>query len=31
MRAILENFQESDGKVRIPGILRPYMNDLEYL
>jgi len=31
MRAVLENFQESDGRVGIPGILRPYMNDQEYL
>jgi seryl-tRNA synthetase len=31
MRAILENFQESDGRVKIPEILRPYMNDKEYL
>ena len=31
MRAVLENFQESDGRVGIPKILRPYMNDLEYL
>jgi len=31
MRAVLENFQESDGRVKIPGILRPYMNDQEYL
>jgi seryl-tRNA synthetase len=31
MRAILENFQESDSRVKIPEILRPYMNDKEYL
>ncbi len=31
MRAILENFQESDGRVGIPRLLRPYMNDQEYL
>jgi seryl-tRNA synthetase len=31
MRAVLENFQESDGRVKIPKILRPYMNDREYL
>jgi seryl-tRNA synthetase len=31
MRAVLENFQESDGRVGIPKILRPYMNDREYL
>ena len=31
MRAILENYQQKDGKVMIPHVLRPYMNDLEYL
>jgi seryl-tRNA synthetase len=31
MRAILENFQEPDGRVQIPPVLRPYMNDREYL
>jgi len=31
MRAILENFQESDGRVRVPRVLRSYMNDREYL
>jgi seryl-tRNA synthetase len=31
MRAILENFQEADGRVLVPPVLRPYMNDLEYL
>ena len=31
MRAILENFQETDGRVMVPPVLRPYMNDLEYL
>lgn len=31
MRAILENNQEEDGSVRIPEVLRPYMNDQEYL
>jgi len=31
MRAILENFQEADGRVMVPPVLRPYMNDLEYL
>lgn len=29
--AILENFQEADGRVRIPKVLAPYMNGLEYL
>ena len=31
IRAILENNQQSDGSVEIPVVLRPYMNDLEYL
>ncbi|PKL57735.1 MAG: serine--tRNA ligase, partial [Methanomicrobiales archaeon HGW-Methanomicrobiales-5] len=31
IRAILENCQESDGQVVIPRVLRPYMNDQEYL
>jgi seryl-tRNA synthetase len=31
MRAILENYQDNDGSVKIPRVLRPYMNDQEYL
>ena len=31
LRAILENNQEEDGRVKIPMVLRPYMRDLEYL
>jgi seryl-tRNA synthetase len=31
LRAILENFQDMDGSVEIPRVLRPYMNDREYL
>jgi seryl-tRNA synthetase len=31
MRAILENYQQSDGSVDIPVVLRPYMNGREYL
>jgi seryl-tRNA synthetase len=31
MRAILENFQDDKGRVEIPKMLRPYMNDQEYL
>ena len=31
MRAILENYQEVDGSVRIPEVLRPYMNGRECL
>jgi seryl-tRNA synthetase len=29
--AILENFQQADGTVRIPEVLRPYMGGREYL
>jgi seryl-tRNA synthetase len=29
--AVLENYQESDGTVRIPAALRPYMGGLEAL
>ena len=31
MAAILENFQNEDGTVSIPEVLRPYMNNLETL
>ena len=31
MRAILENFQNRDGSVEIPQVLRPYMDGKEYL
>ncbi|MDD1701908.1 MAG: serine--tRNA ligase [Methanoregula sp.] len=31
LRCILENYQEKDGSVRIPDVLRPYMNDREFL
>jgi len=31
IRAILENFQNDEGRVEIPAILRPSMNDQEYL
>lgn len=31
MRAILENYQQKDGSVEIPEVLRPYLNDQEYL
>jgi len=27
--AILENYQQSDGSVIVPDVLRPYMNNLE--
>lgn len=29
--SLIENFQEADGTVRIPEILRPYMNNKEYI
>ena len=29
--AILENYQQADGSVVIPEVLRPYMNGLEYI
>ena len=29
--AVLENYQEPDGRVKIPDVLRPYMGGLEYL
>ncbi|HIJ06348.1 serine--tRNA ligase [Methanocalculus sp.] len=31
IRAILENYQYEDGSVGIPTVLRPYMNDQEFL
>lgn len=31
MAAILENYQENDGRVRIPQILKPYLGGKEYL
>lgn len=31
MVAILENFQQADGKIAIPEVLRKYMNGLEYI
>ena len=27
--AILENYQEKDGSISVPKVLRPYMNNLE--
>ena len=27
--AILENYQQNDGSISIPKVLRPYMNNLE--
>lgn len=31
IRAILENYQEENGRVAVPEVLRPYMNGAEYL
>ncbi|HPQ97387.1 MAG TPA: serine--tRNA ligase, partial [Thiolinea sp.] len=31
MVAVLENYQEADGRIRIPEVLRPYMGGAEYL
>ena len=29
--AVLENYQQADGSVKVPAVLRPYMNHLEYI
>lgn len=29
--AVLENYQQADGSVKIPEVLRPYMNNLEFI
>ena len=29
--AVLENYQQADGSVRVPTALRPYMGQLEFL
>ena len=29
--AILENYQEADGRIRVPDVLRPYFNGKEYI
>jgi seryl-tRNA synthetase len=29
--AVLENNQQADGSVKIPAVLRPYMNNLEFI
>jgi seryl-tRNA synthetase len=31
MVAVLENYQQADGSVVIPDVLRPYMGDLEVI
>ncbi|MEQ5221075.1 serine--tRNA ligase [Providencia alcalifaciens] len=29
--AVLENYQQADGRIEVPEVLRPYMNGLEYI
>ncbi|AFJ47608.1 serine--tRNA ligase [Shimwellia blattae] len=29
--AVMENYQQADGRIEIPQVLRPYMNGLEYI
>lgn len=29
--AVLENYQQADGSVKVPDVLRPYMNGLDYI
>lgn len=29
--AVLENYQQADGSVKVPEVLRPYMNNLEFI
>ncbi|WP_283786444.1 serine--tRNA ligase [Bermanella sp. WJH001] len=29
--AILENYQQEDGRIQVPNVLRPYMNNLEFI
>ena len=29
--AILENYQQEDGRIQVPDVLRPYMNNLEFI
>lgn len=29
--AVLENYQQADGRIEIPEVLRPYMRGLEYI
>lgn len=31
LAAVLENYQEADGRVRVPEVLRPYMRNLDYI
>ncbi|PHM67272.1 serine--tRNA ligase [Xenorhabdus stockiae] len=29
--AVMENYQQADGRIKVPEVLRPYMNGLEYI
>ena len=29
--AVLENYQQADGRVKVPEALKPYMNNLEFI
>jgi seryl-tRNA synthetase len=29
--AVMENYQQADGSIEVPGVLRPYLNGLERL
>lgn len=29
--AVLENYQQADGRIQVPDVLRPYMNGVEYI
>ena len=29
--AVLENYQQADGRIKVPEVLRPYMKGLEYI
>ena len=29
--AVMENYQDKAGRIRIPNVLRPYMSDIEFL
>lgn len=29
--AVMENYQQEDGRIKVPEVLKPYMNNLEYL
>ncbi|MEB3337327.1 MAG: serine--tRNA ligase, partial [Leptolyngbyaceae bacterium] len=31
MAAVLENYQQSDGTIRLPEVLRPYLGGREFL